>query len=115
MDQVDYTMQQGDGKTLSITVLDDDENPVDLTSADITFVVSKAPGSVAQIVKVTPDHIESADPETGVFTVPLDPEDTENMAAGAYYYEAEVIDSDGLSSTVLSGRFVLLASSILPA
>jgi hypothetical protein len=44
--------------------------------------------------------------------ITIKPIDTENLKAGDFYHEAEVVDAAGQVSTVMTGPFILVATMI---
>jgi hypothetical protein len=106
---------RGELKGWSCVALDNGE-PLDFTSADITFVVRKKypPSSVvndddALIVKEVGDGITLTDEESGEFDLDLVKEDTYEMAPGGYYYGFEAVMSGQVDPIVLhQGVFSIL-------
>lgn len=111
---------KGDDAQIRITVLDQDDNPVDLTDATarwwMTSRLSPASTGAASIYiqKSTADGGIIITENSGTFTltIELQPEDTENLTPGKYYHETEVVDSAGEISTVTVGKFILRPTAI---
>lgn len=80
------SMMRGDTKTLTVTLTDADEEPLDLDLlSDITFTAKLHYDDTADtsttIVKTLGDGITPVDPPSdGVCTITIDPADTEDFA-----------------------------------
>ena len=106
------THWKGDDGQIRITVRDADGNAVDLTDATARWWVGKAVTSIGDdivIQKGTEDGGIVITEDDGLYTltIELQPEDTEELTAGRYYHECEVVDAAGDISTVSVGKFVL--------
>ncbi|MDP2621465.1 MAG: hypothetical protein Q8P46_15060 [Hyphomicrobiales bacterium] len=105
--QQNFVMFAGDTKTLRVTVRDNEDNAVDLTSASIKWECGRSYGKASTISKATGGSgITITDATGGEFEVLLDADDTEDQA-GVFYHEAEVTFSDDTISTVLSGTMTV--------
>jgi len=110
----DFTMYQGDTKTLEVTVEDEAGDVVNITGTTIRWQLAKtARAAVPIIAKETGDGIAIVDGAAGRFDVALDPEDTVDLSARSYYHEAE-IDDAGVISTVLTGKATIRQALIKP-
>lgn len=107
------TMFQGDTKVLVFTV-SQGSGTADLTDAAIRWQLAKSVSKEALVEKSVGSGITITDAAGGVFEVLLEPEDTEALSAGAYYYEAEVTDGDDNVSTVATGALTLTRTLIKP-
>lgn len=109
----DFTMFKGDTKVLEVTVKDQDDAVVDISGTLIKWqLAKKSKDTTALISKSTVDgSITIVDGPNGRFNVLLEPEDTEELPAKAYYHEAEVNDG-GLISTVMTGTATLVETLI---
>lgn len=100
MDLKLFEMYEGDTQELVITVTTIDNSPVELnTASSISFSIVNDSGT-NMLTKTLDDGIEVLN---NVFTVKIQPEDTEGYS-GAFNCEAEVIDGLGNVSTVLQGQ-----------
>jgi len=85
------TLLRGESKTLQLTVLDQDRNPVDLTGTTLTMMVKKrACDTVALIEKSSsdPTEIEIQTPATaGIANIKIAASDTANLAPARYVYD----------------------------
>ena len=107
------TMVAGDTAELSFSVYEEDGlTAQDLSGASIAWQMRRAGSSTALVSKTTGDGITVTDAEAGKLTVSLDPEDTEDLAAGRYAHGAVVTDSDDNVSTISLGFMVLLPAVI---
>lgn len=97
-------MTAGDDQTFDISVTD--AGAVDLTGASVTWILRRAPGSPAILTKTVGSGITIQDGPGGIFRLTLDEADTEALS-GLYYHEAEVQESDGVTSTAVKGDFVI--------
>lgn len=98
-----FDMVAGDHKTLVITVKDADGVAVNIASATIKWQCARSLGKASNISKATGGSgITITDAANGVFTVTLNPSDT-NSLVGNFIHEAEVTSSGGTISTVLQG------------
>jgi len=98
-----FVMTAGDTKTLVISVKDASGNPVNITDASIKWQAGRSFGKASSISKATGGSgISITDAANGVFTVTLNPSDTESLK-GTFYHEAQVTGSDSAISTVISG------------
>ena len=107
----DFLMWSGDDKTITVTVYDNDDVVVDITGATITWELSLNVDSAALISKTVGSGITLSDPTNGVFTITLDPTDTDSLS-GRYYHEAEITDSSGDISTALIGHATIKTDAI---
>ena len=106
----DTTIYAGDTANLSVTVYDTDNGGYkNIANSTIAWVLFDPDGSGVLLTKTTGD-ITITDGLNGRFTVPLSPADTVNIAPGVYRHEAEITDSSGTVSTVLTGDFVIKES-----
>ena len=93
-----FAMYEGTSLTLRFTVTQNDE-AVDLEGSTITWVAVRRSDLGAFLQK---EAVIDDDPGTGVFTVELEPEDTEDLA-GRYLNEAKMVDAAGEVFTVTTG------------
>jgi len=94
-----FEMFAGDHKDLIYTV----ESAETLQGVTISWKMAKNFGTDPLIVKTSNDSAEISI-EENVFTVFLDPEDTENIETDwVYYHEAEFTDGEGNVYTVATG------------
>jgi hypothetical protein len=104
----------GDSGILRITAVKNDdveEGVLDLSGADIKWVLKRVYGKENSLVKSTADNtINVVDYAEGIFTIELLPADTANLKPGTYEYECEITDFVGHVSTVMTGQIVLKSS-----
>lgn len=101
-----FQMVAGDSKTLVITVRNSVGDPVNITGSTIKWQAARSLGKASIISKTTSSGISLSDPTNGIFTVTLNPDDTEDLR-GVYHHEAQVTDASNNISTVLSGTMTI--------
>jgi hypothetical protein len=107
-----FEIHAGDSRDIVVTVTDSQGAAVDLTGAAVAWQLARSAGSAAAVVsKSLGAGIAITDGPNGVFTVTLDPADTESLT-GLYYHEAEVTDAAGNRSTVLTGVATVIPTLI---
>lgn len=98
-------MHSGDTRRVRVTVEDSAGDPVDLTSSSISWSFSSdntATGS--QVVTYSlGSGIALIDAVNGIFEITIAPADTASVTAGKRYHEAELTESDGTVTTVVTG------------
>jgi hypothetical protein len=114
------TQWQGDSRIISFPVTDALGNNVDLSGASARWWVGKtafATGTDIYVEKSTASGGGmTLENNAGLWSVviTLVPTDTENVAAGRWYHECEVIDAAGNVARVLLGKFIM-NPSLIPA
>lgn len=114
----DITHYKGDSATITIPVKDAAGNFVNLSGATARWWMGKnvnATGADVYIKKGIGTGLMITQPTTGEWdlVVTLAPADTETLTkTGAFYHEAEVVDSGGNISTVTIGKFTLVPTLI---
>lgn len=102
-------MYQGNSKKIFISVIDDDNQPLDLTGCTIRWGVRKKEKSTDNLVlKETPD-ITTSD---NLISIELKPSDTSGLPGGKYYHECKIIDVTGNASTVSVGMLTIDRSGL---
>jgi hypothetical protein len=86
---VEKTLKQGEGRTLKFTVTDSDGNPVDITSAVLTYTIKRTKNSTTELVQKTDDDFNKLDSASGIAKVTLSETDTD-LTQGIYYSELKV-------------------------
>lgn len=104
----DFEMYAGDTKKINVTATENG-SPMDLTGATIKWGIVK--NSVKVVSKDLTNGISITNPLGGNFTITLNPADTSTIN-GNYYHEAEVTDSVGNISTIMTGVIKILKSEI---
>ena len=107
----DILIYSGDDKVITVTVYDNDDAIVDITGVTITWQLSQNVSSAALITKTVGSGITLSDPTSGVFTITLDPADT-NSLSGRYYHECEITDSSSDVSTGFVGHATIKKDAI---
>ncbi|MDP4224916.1 MAG: hypothetical protein Q8910_00905 [Bacteroidota bacterium] len=107
---MDLSLYSGDSRSLQITVTDDIENVIDITGANIRFVLGQ--NQVVMLEKNSQDGgVLLTDPKNGLFTVNVLSRDTQALN-GAYDYAIRLTDASGNSSIILNGIFNVTKSYI---
>jgi hypothetical protein len=106
MQNTEITMTAGDDKSIVVYVTDPATGAaVDITSAAVSWKVTKSLRSTAVISKATSGSgIAITSGSGGIFTITLAPSNTSTLTPGDYYHEAQITFSGtGLVATVLKG------------
>jgi len=114
------TMTRGDDLTVTIPVLDETGANLDLSGGSARWWVGKtvnSTGANVLISKSTAAASMTITEDAGLYTlnIPFVPADTEELKAGDWYHEAEVITSGGSVYTVTTGTFALGADLVRTA
>ncbi|WP_026694072.1 hypothetical protein [Peribacillus kribbensis] len=95
-----FTMMAGDSLILTVSVTDENGQPLSLTGASVKWVAKKRVNSLENDILKTSDNGVSI---TGSeLKIKLDPTDTKDLS-GTYYHECELTDSVGNVSTIFKG------------
>lgn len=104
---VDYELRIGDSMVIEIQALDENDDPVDLTSATIEWRLADKPAGTVVLTYVTPTDVVITDALNGIFEVIIKKVDTANLTAGVSYWEARVFK--GLDARLVAkGYFRIL-------
>jgi hypothetical protein len=82
----------GDNRDLVYTIVDENDNVINLTGGSITWTAYVSGTSTAVITKSTSSGIALTDPTNGVATVSLEPADTTSLK-GTYILDGQFTDS----------------------
>jgi hypothetical protein len=114
----DITHYLGDSLAIQLgPVLDADGGFADLAGATARWWMAKsvtATGTDIYVQKSGGNGLVLDGNTAGewIVMITLDPSDTEDLKAGKFYHECEVVDSSGNVSTVTVGKFTLLPTLI---
>jgi hypothetical protein len=115
----DLAITRGDNETLTILVTDPDNNdtPINLTGATLTWMVKRRPtddDDDAILTKATGSGITLANQttDTGEATIAIDDTDTDALAPGTFYWELQSVDSATKVYTLAGGRIRIAADLI---
>ena len=99
----DFCIHQGDDLRVLVEVLDQGRAPMDIQDVQaIHWWVARNVRSAPVIQKgLTDGNLHLGGPN--IFFFDLAPEDTEGLAAGNYYHEAEITTAQGKIYTVMVG------------
>jgi hypothetical protein len=113
---------RGNSLILEIRAEDKNGQPIDVSDCDAKWCFARsAQAKVAGDIFVQKDNSPSGgimiEPQTDGFdylVVTLNPADTENIAPGNYYHEAEITDAGGHIFTIAVGKFKLQPAVLPP-
>lgn len=108
-----FSMWQGDAKSLQITTTNDAGAPYDLSNVEaIVWAMGISSVSAPLVEKTLTSGISVNDPPTaGIFTVSLASTDTTGLA-GSFYHEARITDSGGNPRVVTTGNITINNSNL---
>lgn len=98
-----FTMYQGDDKVLEVTVLDDNDNIVNISNTNLAYVVYRQTSEDIVIQKTTTSGIDITAPSSGIFQITLNPVDTLSLK-GHFLHECELKDVEGRITTIFTGH-----------
>lgn len=108
LEPVDFSLARGATKRLVFDVKDQTGAVVDISLIPhIRFSLSRRPGAPVLVAKAVPDGVFILVLVEGRFAVAIEPEDTEGLVPGVYFYDAVLDDGIGGVSTVAVGRMIL--------
>lgn len=107
-----FTMYAGDTKKIRVTVRDPEGHIIPVAEGIVRWVLkTTVKGAVTHVQKSSGQGIEFSE-DVGKFIVTVYPGETVDLPPGKYYHEAELTDSYGDVSTVMTGTVTLLPSAI---
>ena len=113
------SIPRGDDGILDVVVTDRDTgDPIDLTGAELTFMVKRDRRDAdadAILAKTVGSGITVAAPTTGIAVVAIDAADTDAATPGACWWELQSVDVTSKVHTLASGRFVITADLVREA
>ena len=92
----DFTMYQGDSKTIAYSVVDGDGAAVDVSGASVTFAIARNLETTAVLTKTSATSAVVVSGSS--VTVTLSAADTAALF-GLYFHELQITDSSGNVST----------------
>lgn len=101
----DCELYAGDDHILEYTITDENNAPLDITGATITWIAWD--GATAVITKSTSSGISITDAPGGVFRLTLAPTDTYALTPKAYTHGASISIEAGAYMTVATGTMIL--------
>lgn len=101
----DFNMYAGDSKDIVVTIVDEENNPLDLTEASIKWVMKNKNTSVIK------DSTNGASVDGSTLHIKLEPEDTINLS-GVFAQQGRIVDALGNVSTVFVGKITILKSLV---
>jgi hypothetical protein len=113
-----FELYKSNSRTLSIKLVKSDGTPLDVAASILRYWVgrnNRAKGSDIYIQKFTGDgSITLAKGVDGFWyaSIPLLPDDTENLDGGSFYHELECVDAADHVSTLMTGKFKIVPTII---
>jgi hypothetical protein len=103
-EQQDFTVFSKNRIVLSVSVTDDDDVPVNLTSYPSIhwFMMNRPHSPTWSVSKSLGTGIAVVDAPNGVFTVDLSSSDLASMS-GSFYHEALLVDANSQPYTIMIG------------
>lgn len=98
------TVKRGDTNDITLTIKDDNNEPVDLTGATVKVIANPVGGGSAETLAPT---VLGSDPGTVVHTL------TGNLAAGTYQVEVEVTKDGVITTAPTTGYATLIVEADL--
>lgn len=102
-------MYQGEDKTITVSIANEQGAAYGSTSG-LTFVWKVATSDVAASAVLTKSTGNGITNGVSIITITIDEADTDDLAAGSYYHECRVTDSNGDESVVFTGSLSILSS-----
>ena len=104
----DVKQYLGDTKVITLTLTDQDDQPINLTGATVYLTIKKSARDAdteAVLQKTVTTH---SSPTTGETVINISPADTRDKKAGKYYYDIQLTEAEGKVTTINIGRWELL-------
>lgn len=101
-----FEWTSGDDGTITVTVTDKNNDPVDITGSTITWAMGLIRTGSVILTKTVGNGVVISDGPSGVFVVTLNQADAENLI-GDFDHEAQVILASGQKKTVLRGTVTI--------
>jgi len=99
------SMLAGNSKQLIVSIVDQNNNPVDLTSMNVQWVLKDSTNTVI-LSKTVGNGITITNATQGQCTITISSSDSKNLL-GTYTHQASIIDSQNNSSVVFVGTIVV--------
>lgn len=113
MKNQNFEMKKGDYKSLSVSITrSGDLKPVDLGIFEVKWTLYRDYGN--RLVPVTTKSSEGSgvlvtDATNGVVSIAIESTDTKDLNDGNYYYEIQLVNANGQTSTVTTGTIFLFS------
>jgi iron uptake system EfeUOB component EfeO/EfeM len=112
MTSQDFSMYAGDSRTLTVTVTDQNNNPVNLTNSTIKWVLINGNAVIKAKDNQAIGGITITNATSGQFSITISAQDTAKLQAGTYQHEARLIDSNGNSAIIFTGNVTIIPSYV---
>jgi hypothetical protein len=116
-----FEIYRGNSRTLSIKLVKSDGTPLDVAASILRYWVgrnNRAKGSDIYLMKFSGDgSITLAKDVDGFWhaLIELSPDDTEDLEAGNFYHELELVDVSDNVTTLMVGKFKLVPTIVDPS
>ena len=97
-----------DDTDLELTFTDVDGNAIDLTGCTVFFTAKRRVKDVDDDAVISTELDEFEEPETGICVLPFTNEETD-IPAGNYYYDVQLLDSEGKIASSVKGLLRVLS------
>ena len=105
----DLILYRGDTKTITVTLKDNEGDPVDITGDTIYFTIKTSIDDVVDdsTALVKKDITTHSDPTNGVSVIQLSPTDT-NIKPGNYFFDIQIKRVSGQVITLINDKIRVL-------
>jgi hypothetical protein len=108
-----FRIYKGEQKTLLVDIVDDDDEPVNVSGCTILYHVAKTRASAQNIIeKGSPDVTVSGD-DSNTVNIPFIHADTSEQEDGIYYHELRITNEEA-DLVVMTGLLVIDSSITYP-
>lgn len=112
MDEVNFNVVQGDTFTIRVEYKDENNNTIDLTGFSAVMVVRDKPGGKIVCAEITNQSGIVINGPLGYLDITIPPEKTRKFTTPRARYQIQVINGQGVKTTVLSGYFAVSTTVI---
>ena len=112
MDEVNFNVVQGDTFTIRVEYRDSSNQPIDLTGFSAVMVVRDKPGGKVICAELNDQSGIEIDGPNGYLDITIPPAKTRKFTTPKARYQIQVINGQGVKTTVLSGYFAVSTTVI---
>lgn len=102
---MDFEIYSGDSKNLSVTVTDENNNPVNITGAQ-SIVWALISGDKVILRKTLSEGVMIINGPGGIFQISIAAADTAKLT-GKYRHECRLVTADGMSGIIFTGTLTV--------
>lgn len=103
-------MIRGDTRTITATFVDSSGDPIDLTGGTVFFTASSNNSPTDDTAAIVEKNVTSfASPTSGVATITLNSDDTNDVTPGTYYYDLQFVSSGGVVTSLAQDKLIIKA------